>query len=51
MLKNKQNKQKIVDVNPNTSIITLTVSDLNTLIKREIIRLHKRKHDPNIFCT
>ena len=37
------------DVNPNISIITLNVNELNTLIKRQIVRQDKNQ-DPMRCC-
>lgn len=52
--KNKSNKQKmvtnIVDLNPNISTITLTISGLNVPIKRQIQSGWIKKQEPTIYC-
>ena len=40
----------MVDINPNISIITLNVNDLNTPIKRWCLSEWIQKQDPNICC-
>ena len=41
----------MVDINPTMSIITLNINGLNAPIKRQIVRVDKKKkQDPILYC-
>lgn len=52
--KNRKSKQKtkdkIADLSPNMLIITLSVNDLNMVIRRQRLAGWIKKHGPNICC-